>query len=126
VDLQQSLGVAFLFISHDLSVVVYVSDRAAVMYLGQIVELADRASLWDRPAHPYTRALLDSVPRASVDGSRRQAPLAGELPSPFRPPSGCRFHTRCPIAVARCQTEAPALRQIGPGHQAACHLAEAA
>jgi len=126
VDLQQSLGVAFLFISHDLSVVEYVSDRVAVMYLGKIVELADRASLWDRPAHPYTRALLGSVPRASAGDAKRKAPLTGELPSPFNPPSGCRFHTRCPIAVARCQTAEPALRPLGPAHQAACHLAEAA
>jgi len=123
VDLQDRLGVAFLFISHDLSVVEYVSDRVAVMYLGRIVELADRESLWRSPAHPYTRALLDAVPRIGTDAGRRPPPLAGDLPSPFNPPAGCRFHTRCPIAEPRCAIEAPELRPLAPGHQVACHLA---
>ncbi len=124
VDLQQRLGIAFLFISHDLSVVEYVSDRVAVMYLGQIVELADRESLWDHPAHPYTRALLDSVPRAATNGAKRKAALAGELPSPFNPPSGCRFHTRCPfVQDSLCRDEEPLLRMIDD-HVVACHFAE--
>jgi len=122
VDLQQTLDVAFLFISHDLSVVEYVCDRVAVMYLGRIVEIADRASLFRTPAHPYTRALLDAVPKVTSAPTRRKAPLAGDLPSPYAPPPGCRFHTRCPVAEARCRTEVPALRTLSPGHQVACHL----
>ncbi|WP_127088618.1 ABC transporter ATP-binding protein [Aquabacter cavernae] len=122
VGLQRSLGVAFLFISHDLSVVEYVSDRVAVMYLGRIVELADRETLWRSPAHPYTRALLDAVPR--ISGGHRPAPLKGDLPSPYDPPQGCAFHTRCPLAYGRCRTETPLLRGIGPGHSTACHLAD--
>jgi len=121
VDLQGALGVAFLFISHDLSVVEYVSDRVAVMYLGRIVELADRETLWRSPVHPYTSALLDAVPNISGSG-RRAPPLAGDLPSPYAPPPGCVFHTRCPLAAPRCRTEAPSLRSFGPGHTAACHL----
>ncbi|MFG1318699.1 ABC transporter ATP-binding protein [Xanthobacter autotrophicus] len=121
-DLQQALGVVFLFISHDLSVVEYVSDRVAVMYLGRIVELADREALFRAPAHPYTRALLDAVPRTD-GGPHRAAPLAGDLPSPYAPPPGCAFHTRCPMAVAACRTDRPPLRAVGPGHSAACHLA---
>ncbi|MFG1298231.1 oligopeptide/dipeptide ABC transporter ATP-binding protein [Xanthobacter sp. V3C-3] len=123
-DLQQTLGVAFLFISHDLSVVEYVSDRVAVMYLGRIVELADRETLFRAPAHPYTRALLDAVPQIE-GGPRRGATLAGDLPSPYAPPPGCAFHTRCPLATARCAQEAPALRTLAPGQQVACHLAGA-
>ena len=123
VDLQRTLGVAFLFISHDLSVVEYVSDRVAVMYLGRIVELADRETLWRRPAHPYTRALLDAVPRM-VPGGPRPAPLTGDLPSPYAPPPGCAFHTRCPLAFDLCRSKAPALRRIGTTHTVACHLAE--
>jgi len=120
-DLQTTLGIAFLFISHDLSVVEYVSDRVAVMYLGRIVELADRETLFRAPAHPYTQALLDSVPQ--IEGGRsRAAPLAGDLPSPYAPPPGCAFHTRCPRSVAACRTERPDLRDLGPTHAVACHL----
>ncbi|MFG1382398.1 ABC transporter ATP-binding protein [Xanthobacter versatilis] len=132
-DLQEALGVAFLFISHDLSVVEYVSDRVAVMYLGRIVELANRETLFRAPGHPYTRALLDAVPQ--IGGPRTApAPLSGDLPSPYAPPPGCAFHTRCPLAQARCRSEAPVLRQVGPdhlgsghvgsGHVLACHLTE--
>ncbi|MFG1477833.1 oligopeptide/dipeptide ABC transporter ATP-binding protein [Xanthobacter sp. V4C-4] len=120
-DLQQALGVAFLFISHDLSVVEYVSDRVAVMYLGRIVELADRETLFRAPAHPYTRALLEAVPRLSATRPAGP-PLAGDLPSPYAPPPGCAFHTRCPVARERCRGEAPALRQSAPGHHVACHF----
>ncbi|MFG1420539.1 ABC transporter ATP-binding protein [Roseixanthobacter liquoris] len=125
VDIQRALGVAFLFISHDLSVVEYVSDRVAVMYLGRIVEVADRQTLWRRPAHPYTRALLDAVPRIPAV-TPRPAPLKGDLPSPYAPPGGCAFHTRCPLAFDLGRSKAPALRQVGAGHRVACHLAEAA
>ena len=121
VDLQRNTGVALLFISHDLSVVEYIADRIAVMYLGRIVELAPRESLWRNPRHPYTRALLEAVPRL---GGRRKpaAPLQGDLPSPYAPPAGCRFHTRCPFAVERCRSEQPQLS--GVGHQVACHRAD--
>ncbi|MGQ4274647.1 ABC transporter ATP-binding protein [Terrihabitans sp. B22-R8] len=123
-DLQESRGVAYLFISHDLSVVQHLADRIAVMYLGQIVEIAHRASMWRRPAHPYTQALIASVPQ--VDPAQRRAAsaahLSGDLPNPYAPPQGCRFHTRCPHAMAICRREAPVLRNIAPDHAAACHL----
>ncbi|GGF68354.1 ABC transporter ATP-binding protein [Azorhizobium oxalatiphilum] len=122
VDLQETLGVAFLFISHDLSVVEYVSDRVAVMYLGRMVEIADRETLFAAPAHPYTRALLDAVPQIGGDGAPRRPPLAGDLPSPYAPPPGCRFHTRCPTAQARCGSDIPVLRTLTGGHQVACHF----
>ena len=120
--LRAETGVAFLFISHDLSVVAHMADRIAVMYLGKIVETADRAALWSNPLHPYTRALLASVPRA-VAGARR-APLAlraVDPPSPLAPPPGCRFHTRCPLAVDTCANVEPELRDLG-GRKVACHL----
>lgn len=124
VDLQKKTGVSFLFVSHDLSVVDYVSHRVAVMYLGSIVEIASREELWSGAAHPYTRALLDSVPQ--VDAGRRAARptvLKGDLPSPYAPPSGCRFHTRCPIAQPRCQKESPRLDSHGrTDHKVACHF----
>ena len=124
VDLQKQFGVAFLFVSHDLSVVEYISDRVAVMYLGRIVEIASREDLWSRPAHPYTRALLQSIPR--IDGGRNRIPrdaLKGDLPSPYSPPSGCRFHTRCPIAQDRCRVDSPVLAAVGnAGHSVACHF----
>jgi peptide/nickel transport system ATP-binding protein len=123
-DLQRELGMALLFISHDLGIVEHLSDRVAVMYLGAIVEIADCASLFARPAHPYTRALLDSAP-ASDPADRGRAPrLLGDPPSPMDVPSGCRFHTRCPHAFARCTSEAPVLRPFGPTQWAACHLDE--
>lgn len=123
-DLQDRLSLSYLFVAHDLSIVKHMSHRVAVMYLGRIVELADRETLFRAPAHPYTRALLDAVPQIE-GGPRRGATLAGDLPSPYAPPPGCAFHTRCPLATARCAQEAPALRTLAPGQQVACHLAGA-
>ena len=121
-ELKRELGLTYLFISHDLGVVRHISDNVAVMYLGQIVELAGRRSIFESPAHPYTQALLQSVPSAAK-GRKSFFTIKGDVPSAANPPSGCRFHTRCPIAVARCSTEPPPLREIAPGHTVACHLA---
>ncbi len=120
-DLRAELGLTSLFISHDLGVVRHVSDRVAIMYLGRIVELAPTRTLYARPAHPYTRALLDSVPRLG-QGRGVFRPIAGELPSPLAPPPGCHFHPRCPQAGPRCRAEAPALLPVAEDQQAACHL----
>lgn len=127
-DLQRRFGLAYLFISHDLSVVRHVADRVAVMYLGRFVELADRDGLFSAPAHPYSRALIGAVPAARSRHGRRVAPLAltGEAPSPLHPPSGCALHPRCPFATDRCRTERPVLRAISGGRQVACHHAETA
>jgi oligopeptide/dipeptide ABC transporter ATP-binding protein len=124
-ELQARLGLTYLFIAHDLSVVRHISDRVAVMYLGKIVELADRKAIYDEPLHPYTRALLSAVPipDPKIEANRERTVLRGEVPSPLNPPSGCVFHPRCPIAVDRCSAEIPPLREIRPGHWAACHLA---
>ena len=123
-DLQAELGVSYLFISHDLSVVQHVCDRVLVMYLGRIVESGDTATLWSRCAHPYTQALLGSAPVAdpAARHGRRQGILQGELPSPLNPPPGCAFSTRCPRAQERCRQEQPALRQLPDGQQVACHF----
>ncbi len=125
-DLQSRLGLTFLFIAHDLAVVRHISDRVAVMYLGKIMELADRDEIYMRPLHPYTRALLDAAPIPDPRIERARAPraLKGEIPSPLTPPSGCVFHTRCPIAADICKQDVPAVRELKPGHLVACHFAE--
>jgi len=120
-QLKREFGLTYLFISHDLSVVAHVSDRVAVMYLGEVVELGPARTLLKEPAHPYTRALLAAVPRIDGSGGARQR-LTGDLPSPLRPPPGCRFHTRCPLAMAECRNVAPGFRQLGTEHSVACHL----
>ena len=120
-DLRESLGLTYLFISHDLGVVRHLSDRVVVMYLGRVVESAPTAELFANPRHPYTRALLAEVPR--LDRKNRSfAPIKGEIPSPLAPPPGCHFHPRCPHAMPRCAQEAPALREVAPGRLSACHL----
>jgi peptide/nickel transport system ATP-binding protein len=121
-SVQQRLGLSYLFITHDLGVVRYIAHRVAVMYVGQIVELRDTESLFESPAHPYTKALLASIPRVAGSGEKRK-PLSGEVPSPARPPSGCRFHPRCPEAFERCPNELPALYSV-PNGKSRCFLNE--
>jgi oligopeptide transport system ATP-binding protein len=123
-ELQGRLGLSYLFIAHDLNMVRYISNRVAVMYLGKIMELTDQHSLFANPLHPYTQSLLSAVPQPDprFERRRKRTILSGEVPSPARPPSGCVFHTRCPVAVERCSQEVPEYRQIQPGHHIACHL----
>jgi oligopeptide transport system ATP-binding protein len=122
IDLQRRHGLSYLFIAHDLAVVAHISHRVAVMYLGRIVEIADKDGLFQNPRHPYTRALLASVPIANPR-LKQPAPLVdGDVPSPVNPPPGCAFHTRCRFTMARCKTERPQLREIGARHQVACWL----
>jgi peptide/nickel transport system ATP-binding protein len=125
VDLQDELGLALLFISHDLATVEHLTHRVAVMYLGKIVELTDRRTLFAKPHHPYTVALLSAVPVPDPTAPRNRVILTGDVPSPINPPSGCRFHTRCPLVFDRCRVEEPLLRQVGVGHESACHLTHA-
>jgi oligopeptide transport system ATP-binding protein len=124
-DLQSELGLTYLFIAHDLSVVRHISDRVAVMYLGKIAEITERKALYDDPLHPYTKALLAAVPipDPELEQRRERMVLGGEVPSALNPPSGCVFHPRCPIAIDRCAREIPALREVRPAHWAACILA---
>ena len=121
-DLQDELGLALLFISHDLAIVEHLTHRVAVMYLGRIVELADRATLFAAPAHPYTRALLSAVPLPDPAAQRRRIILKGDVPSPINPPAGCHFHTRCPYVFDRCRVESPLLTPRAARQDAACHL----
>jgi oligopeptide transport system ATP-binding protein len=126
IDLQRRHGLSYLFIAHDLAVVAHISHRVAVMYLGRIVEIADKDELFHNPRHPYTRALLASVPSPDPK-QKRPAPLVdGDVPSPVDPPTGCAFHTRCRFAFAQCKIERPALRDVGPKHQVACLLNDGA
>lgn len=122
-DLRDELGLTYLFISHDLSVVEHFSDRVVIMYLGKIVETAETTELFKRPNHPYTQVLLTEIPRIT-DRKKQFVAIQGEIPSPLNPPSGCHFHPRCPYATARCQLETPELKEISPKHFSACHLNE--
>ncbi|MGG3279465.1 ABC transporter ATP-binding protein [Paenibacillus solani] len=121
-DLQEEYGLTYLFISHDLSVVEHISDRIGVMYLGALVETADKDTLYERPLHPYTQALLSSVPVPDPKQKKERIILKGDLPSPVNPPTGCRFHTRCPSCMEVCKQITPVFREVEPGHQVACHL----
>ena len=120
--MQQKRNLTYLFISHDLSVVRHVSDRVAVMYLGSVVEIADKQDLYGAPLHPYTRALLSAIPIPDANRKRNRSILEGDVPSAYNPPSGCKFHTRCPYATDRCREEVPAFRDMGGGHSVACHF----
>jgi oligopeptide/dipeptide ABC transporter ATP-binding protein len=123
-DLQEELGLAYLFISHDLGVVEHIGHRIAVMYLGEIVELADKDDIFAAPLHPYTEALIAAAPVPDPRARRERLVIEGDVPSPIDPPPGCRFNTRCPFAFARCRSEAPPLREAAPNHHVACHLRE--
>lgn len=121
-DLQRELGLALLFISHDLAIVEHMTHRVAVMYLGRIVEIGTRDQIFSNPQHPYTKALLSAVPVPDPEVKRERVILKGDVPSPINPPKGCRFHTRCPLVFDRCRIDEPALRTLVPGHSASCHL----
>jgi len=124
-DLQRDLRLAILFVAHDLAVVEHISHRVAVMYLGKIVETGPTEAVFRDPRHPYTKALLEAIPRPDPDRRMQESVLRGEIPSPIAPPSGCRFRTRCPVAIERCVTEEPEMTLFGEGHTAACHVARA-
>ncbi len=122
-DLQRKMGLSYLFIAHDLSVVEFISDRVAVMYLGKVVELAPSAELYSQPRHPYTQSLLSAIPVPDPDARKERIVLTGDVPSPARPPSGCHFHPRCFMARENCRSDAPILRELSPGHWVSCHYA---
>jgi oligopeptide/dipeptide ABC transporter ATP-binding protein len=124
-DLQDEMKLSYLFVAHDLAVVEHISHRVAVMYLGKIVELTDKRSLFAHPQHPYTEALLSAVPKPNPRAVKKRIILAGDVPSPITPPAGCRFHTRCPYVFDRCRVEEPPSIEVEPGHFVACHLREA-
>ncbi|AUD22667.1 ABC transporter ATP-binding protein [Bacillus cereus group sp. BC251] len=121
-QLQQQYGLTYLFISHDLAIVRHISDRIIVMYLGTIVEIADKHSLFNNPQHPYTKALLSAIPTISAGTKKERIELKGDLPSPLNPPTGCRFHTRCPYAIEKCATQQPSFQSISKDHKVACHI----
>ena len=123
-NLQKSMNLTYLFISHDLSVVKFISDKIGVMYLGSMVEFGTKKDIFDNPLHPYTKALFSAIPAPNPDVKMNRIVLKGDIPSPANPPSGCRFHTRCPYATERCSTEVPTYREYEKGHFAACHLCE--
>ena len=125
-ELKEKLGLTYLFIAHDLSMVRHISDRVGVMYLGMMAEMADSRELYENPRHPYTKALLSAIPSTDPDQpmSGRRIRMEGEVGSPVNPPAGCRFASRCPWATDRCRKEMPLLRQVAPGHFCACHLEE--
>jgi peptide/nickel transport system ATP-binding protein len=123
-DLQKSLNLTYLFISHDLSVVKFISDKIGVMYLGSMVEFGAKDDIFSSPLHPYTKALFSAIPNPNPSVKMNRVVLKGDIPSPANPPSGCRFHTRCPNATERCKTEVPVYREYRKGHFAACHLCE--
>ena len=122
VDLQEQTGVAFLLVAHNLATVRYMAHQTAVMYLGQIVEYSPTEELYENPMHPYTKALFSAALPSHPDDQREEIVLTGEVPSPINPPSGCRFHPRCPFAMDRCSEEAPVQRDVGNGHKVSCHL----
>ncbi|HBY07359.1 MAG TPA: peptide ABC transporter substrate-binding protein, partial [Chloroflexi bacterium] len=123
-ELQQEFGLTYLFVAHNLAVVEHISDRVAVMYLGKIAEMASRDDLFWHPLHPYTQALLSAIPIPNPKVKRERIILEGDVPSPLNPPSGCRFHPRCPVAKGNCAIEIPELRELRPGHYVSCHYAE--
>lgn len=126
-DLKSEFGLTYVFISHDLNVVRYMADRVMVMYLGRVAEIGPVEELYDNPRHPYTRALLSAMPSMDPDRRTQEAPIAGDPPNPINPPSGCRFHTRCPFAEDVCGAKIPVLAstEADPGHRVACHMADA-